>query len=110
MKRSLYTLLAITVLAGLTGCAATNPMNGPGERRGVGLIRGSCARAPETAAACTACDPGDLVDCPRCGRRHGRGGPCEAAAGPSMGAVTYPYYTLRGPRDFLDRNPQSIGP
>jgi len=24
--------------------------------------------------------------------------------------VTYPYYTTRGPRDFLARNPQSIGP
>jgi hypothetical protein len=25
-------------------------------------------------------------------------------------AVAYPYYTVRGPRDFLDRNPESIGP
>jgi hypothetical protein len=24
--------------------------------------------------------------------------------------VAYPYYNLRGPRDFLERNPQSIGP
>lgn len=30
--------------------------------------------------------------------------------GPPMGAVTYPYYTTRGPRDFLARNPASIGP
>ena len=32
------------------------------------------------------------------------------AAGPSQGAVTYPYYTTRGPRDYLDPNPPSIGP
>lgn len=108
MKRALYTLLAAALL---TGCAATNPMNGPTEPRGVGLIRGSAARAPETAAAC---DPGGIVDCGRCGARHARGGPCGPGgpgigAGPT-GAITYPYYTLRGPRDFLDRNPPSVGP
>ncbi|HTU27438.1 MAG TPA: hypothetical protein VMF30_18655 [Pirellulales bacterium] len=30
--------------------------------------------------------------------------------GPPGGQVTYPYYTTRGPRDFLARNPNSIGP
>ena len=30
-------------------------------------------------------------------------------AGPPTGAVTYPYYTTRGPRDFLSDNPPSIG-
>ena len=30
-------------------------------------------------------------------------------AGPG-GAVSYPYYTIRGPRDFLETHPQSIGP
>lgn len=30
--------------------------------------------------------------------------------GPPTGQVTYPYYTTRGPRDFLARNPASIGP
>jgi hypothetical protein len=30
--------------------------------------------------------------------------------GPPVGQVTYPYYTTRGPRDFLARNPNSIGP
>jgi hypothetical protein len=37
-------------------------------------------------------------------------GCCGAVPGPEMGAVTYPYYTLRGPRDFLLANPPSIGP
>ena len=43
----------------------------------------------------------------------------KAAAGPqqqpaqqagSGGVVSYPYYTTRGPRDFLETHPQSIGP
>ena|SRR5580658_147698 len=29
---------------------------------------------------------------------------------PQGGTVSYPYYTTRGPRDFLETNPQSIGP
>ena len=29
---------------------------------------------------------------------------------PSMGAVAYPYYTNRGPRDFFLANPPDIGP
>jgi hypothetical protein len=30
-------------------------------------------------------------------------------AGPPTAAVAYPYYTVRGPRDFLLNNPPSIG-
>lgn len=30
--------------------------------------------------------------------------------GPTGGQVAYPYYTTRGPRDFLIDNPPSIGP
>jgi hypothetical protein len=30
--------------------------------------------------------------------------------GPPTGQVAYPYYTTRGPRDFLLSNPPSIGP
>jgi hypothetical protein len=31
-------------------------------------------------------------------------------AGGAPGSVTYPYYTLRGPRDYFTDNPPSIGP
>ena len=30
--------------------------------------------------------------------------------GPPVGQVAYPYYTVRGPRDFLRNNPPTIGP
>lgn len=43
-------------------------------------------------------------------QRRDADGEYEFAAGPPTGAVTYPYYTNRGPRDFLAKNPRSIGP
>ncbi len=45
-----------------------------------------------------------------CNHRRCANGACGGVAGPEAGAVTYPYYTLRGPRDFLMSNPPSIGP
>jgi hypothetical protein len=50
------------------------------------------------------------------GHRHGRGGfgdgdlVLQPAPNGPVGAVAYPYYTHRGPRDFLVNNPPSIGP
>lgn len=43
-------------------------------------------------------------------QRRNAGGQYKFAAGPPTAGVTYPYYTNRGPRDFLARNPRSIGP
>jgi hypothetical protein len=43
-------------------------------------------------------------------RSRNAGGEYEYAAGPPSAGVTYPYYTNRGPRDFLAKNPRSIGP
>ncbi|MBL6713053.1 MAG: hypothetical protein ISQ07_06680 [Pirellulales bacterium] len=45
------------------------------------------------------------------GERCAHGG-CQqmGPAGPPTGAVAYPYYTTRGPRDFLAKCPPSIGP
>lgn len=31
-------------------------------------------------------------------------------SGPPVGTVVYPYYTVRGPRDFLLSNPPPLGP
>src|SRR5688572_18513002 len=38
---------------------------------------------------------------------HRDGG--SQAAGPASAQVAYPYYTTRGPRDFLLNNPPTIG-
>lgn len=47
----------------------------------------------------------------------GGGGPLDPASmglmpapGMSAAQVAYPYYTTRGPRDFLDPNPPRLGP
>jgi hypothetical protein len=67
---------------------------GPG---GCGIAHGGCK------GGC--CSNHGLVAMP--GTRNGAGmGP----GGPTSAQVTYPYYTNRGPRDFLAKNPPSIGP
>ena len=46
----------------------------------------------------------------RTGGHEGHGGEgTYAPSGPSVAQVTYPYYTTRGPRDFLAPNPRGIG-
>ena len=86
MKYASLLLLLVAVLAlGFSGCASHPAVNGN--------------------AANGSCPPGAAGQCPN--------GPAMGAAAdpmPPSGAVAYPYYTLRGPRDFLDRNPRSIGP
>lgn len=44
--------------------------------------------------------------CPHCGPGGGEG----AYMGQGPGQVAYPYYTTRGPRDFLQNNPSNLGP
>jgi len=112
MKHVFLMLLAVVVLAGLTGCRS---------HRGQGLtgcLSGSCASAPENCAGCdtgcSSCATPGPVGCNTCGGQGCQsclGGQRQAyAPGPQMGAITYPYYTVRGPRDILARKPQSIGP
>ncbi|MGA2032701.1 MAG: hypothetical protein ABSG68_10615 [Thermoguttaceae bacterium] len=92
MKHILFGFAAVSLLAVLAGCccdgchnSGNNVVAGPGERSGPGSV------VPGAVAA-----HGPAVD--------------SGPAGPPVGAQTYPYYTTRGPRDFLARNPESIGP
>lgn len=94
---------------------------------------------PECAGQCPACRDGSCPDCKPglfhrctswmhakhcqdcgkhcgpfhkcCGLLHRRrtGDEVDYGAPPSA-QITYPYYTIRGPRDFLDPNPRGIGP
>jgi len=116
MKRAILLLSAVVLLAGLSGCVAQRGS------RPWKCMGGSCAQASENCQSCDqACencqscedcgngrDPGRL----RCRDCGGRGcGRCRATeSGPPTGTVTYPYYTTRGPRDFLAKSPRSIGP
>jgi len=104
MKRALLLLLGVAVAAGLTGCIQDQMCCRPCGQGTTCMMPGSCARAPETCRACG----------PACA------GPCDPAVdpeamgmfnpGPPTGAVTYPYYTVRGPRDFLAGDVRPIGP
>jgi len=99
MRHALFLLLAVILLAGLSGCC-----HGP---MGCSCLPGLCG----IGQACPgACQSGDTCD--ECG---GRGcGLCSRQAtaydAPPTGAITYPYYTTRGPRDFLAKDPRGIGP
>ncbi len=118
MKRPILFVCGAALLAAVVGCTT------PG-RQCTGLIRGSCQQAPETCASCADCGQAAWRDPAVVAKRavdpgrpsHGRGcphcrdrGPAVKDPGPAVGAVTYPYYTVRGPRDFLAKNPRSIGP
>ena len=123
MKRPMFSVLTVIVLAGLTGCM-THPW-----RRPCSCTSGACAQAPANCQSCeakcgacngTACDNGNSDDCAAAKKhccclfgKRAPAAPPEAQAaepGPATGAIAYPYYTTRGPRDFLAKNPQSIGP
>jgi hypothetical protein len=116
MKRPLFFLLAVTALAALIGCAHDHVCSSPQPGGVTSLLPGSCAASPETCDGCGVAGRCRLLAgmrlCDRCsggsglhGRRDGTFTP-----GPPAGAVTYPYYTVRGPRDFLARDPRPIGP
>ncbi len=113
MKRALASFVAAAVLAGLTGCLHDQvAANGAGSQP---------AAARHQGGEVVPCGwfgrvPCDGRVCPRCGGLHSRawGGLCGHGtgepSGPPIGQITYPYYTLRGPRDFLQRTPTPIGP
>jgi hypothetical protein len=103
MKPTLLLFTALCLLAVVVGCACNNQ-----------CLNGSCSKAPETCQSVEApvgpppgWDPGEGGPRPSLAARLHRP---AADAGPPTGAITYPYYTTRGPRDFLAKNPESIGP
>lgn len=98
MRNLLYVVLAGGMVAVLSGCCAHR---GCGPCGGCGLFGGICKPSCESSDVCSSSGP--LQDA--LARRH-----AVVDAGPPSAAITYPYYTTRGPRDFLASNPRSIGP
>jgi hypothetical protein len=99
---------------GAPACAAVASPTGPGAVAGTGP-----AAASPYDPAMVAGTPGSYGYGPAGfgGRGYGgrrgwhHGGPLLDAGpyGPPTAQVAYPYYTTRGPRDFLLNNPPSIG-
>jgi hypothetical protein len=92
MRHAFLAMAASTFLAVLVGCACPNGnCNNQGGSGGDGSgPGGACRNGPCLGGA-------------------GLHGPGQQDPGPG-GMVSYPYYTTRGPRDFLETHPQSIGP
>jgi hypothetical protein len=109
MKKLLFVLMAGVTLTALSGCCAHR---GCGPFGGCGLLGGSCGQCSDCPDTCQSCDDGNGAPCQggACAGGCGLRGAPAVDAGPPTAAVTYPYYTTRGPRDFLARNPRSIGP
>lgn len=111
MKRALLTAFSALLVAALAGCAhqrvESNGFGGPVALRGAHHDGGACEDA-------VPCGRYGLINrgqgaCPRCGGSHHSAKPSDPA-GPPSAQITYPYYTLRGPRDFFYRGPSNIGP
>ena len=138
--RILGLVAAAAITATSTGCSIIDRLfllnvDGPyahGARHGAdgghceeGCPPEGCPDGRCQAGACQDC-PGGVCKVPHTGRYGGLAkhhlSPEERAAlaasdygaitpaGPPTGAVAYPYYTTRGPRDFLAKRPPSIGP
>lgn len=98
MKRLAFVLLAGIALSGVTGCFC----DGSGAHAPRASLYGDGPMAQ--ALRCHACRG---QGCPRCIRGGGHG---TQLADPGAAQVSYPYYTVRGPRDYLNPLPPSIGP
>jgi hypothetical protein len=104
------------------GCCADGNCSNGGSSSGNGRFGKHCRGGLANGQVCSAC--GD----PNCRGCLGGGGFVSAVAsgycphaggypecnnftpGPPAAQTAYPYYTTRGPRDFLRNNPPSIGP
>jgi hypothetical protein len=111
-----------------------SPCNSPnwgctGHQHPQGYVNGEQCMCQSSVGPCSQCkQPGP--QCPMCGHGYccaccgppAPGSPCCPCCGasgdqnynfnpgPPTGQTAYPYYTLRGPRDYLLGNPPSIGP
>ena len=107
MRRALLATLGAAILMISSGCGLGDRMFCFHKPYG-GCGNGGCADGGCASDGCgdSGCGiAGGHQPIPR-----GVGGEYVGPQGPPTGAVAYPYYTSRGPRDFLDPNPPSIGP
>ena len=112
MKRFLFAILTIGAIGLSAQCLAQGPA-GDCQNCKPGLFHRSGGFFP--FHKCHGCGKmcGPFHKCGLLHHHHGMGDNdlgYGAAGGPPMAQVTYPYYTVRGPRDFLDPNPRGIGP
>lgn len=139
MKRAILAALLLAAVGSQTGCCLLDkifccgygcgPCGGCGE---IGCGGGGCCYDEGYSCGDSCCGEGGYAGggpgpgfaggyaggpgCANCGyhdhgpRQMANGPEYGFAQGPPSAGVTYPYYTNRGPRDFLAARPRSIGP
>ena len=115
MKRTLWAALVATVVTSTSGCCLIDRLANCHPGCGSPAAYGGC-----DGCGPVGCGPGCHDGCGPGGcANYGPGGPNSYGppggpevieSGPPTGAAAYPYYTTRGPRDYLARSPRSIGP
>ncbi len=108
MKRTFLAALVATIVTSSSGCCLMDRIFHCGGCCGPAAAYGGCDSCGGGYGGCDSCGGGYGGGCDGCD--GGYGGPEVIDSGPQVGASAYPYYTTRGPRDYLTRNPRSIGP
>ncbi|MCA9197830.1 MAG: hypothetical protein KDA87_09845 [Planctomycetales bacterium] len=116
MKSIFNSLVVASTLAVFTGCSSgpagllgSGPCAG-GSCGSGGCVDGSCGAGAGSGTGSQQGGPlGAMLGKHHVGSQSHMGDQPGPAFGPSAPTVTYPYYTTRGPRDFLNPNPPSIG-
>jgi hypothetical protein len=97
------------------GCNGYEHPHGYVDNRACICDNGACGQCQQHCPhcghdyCCTGPAPGCQC-CPLCGCGPSGDHVYDFNPGPPVAQTAYPYYTLRGPRDFLMGNPPSIGP
>lgn len=101
MKRFIFLSVAALLVSSSTGCFHHNTHAG----HGGGCHNGQCGHGGGLFGLLGGRASAEFHE-----TRDWRHNPPQAGPpGPPTGTYAYPYYTLRGPRDFLDGDPPSIG-
>ena len=112
MKQAAFAMLAMAIIATSVGCHSLNRAGSNSGCSSCDSQTGCDAKGGEGGCSdgqCGVGDPKASFIAPNgkfLGRKKIAGPPQQ---GPPVGAVSYPYYRTRGPRDFLAGNPPSIG-
>ena len=105
MKRLMLLAVVAAMLSLNSGCYLLDHIFGC--HNGCGPVHGS-ACGDSCGSDCCGGGCGGYGGCGLGG--HGLAGNTSGPDDSIGGVVTYPYYTTRGPRDYLAKTPRSIGP
>lgn len=118
MRQALFLIAVSAAILGLTtGCASDKMQCTTCGTGSCDLNQSECKTCKTGAMDRRVGDGRPLLRRDRQGRFCPPGRPCDMGgpqqpSGPPSGAITYPYYTLKGPRDFLSssNNTRPVGP